>query len=91
MAHIAARPHRVVVYEINSFIRGYHAYMDKWEYEVGEVLPLRREPENEVDDDAVAIMKDGEVVGHVLFNLTRPISQFLQGDVNVGFAEVTGE
>jgi len=47
--------------------------MDKWEYEVGEVLPLRREPENEVDDDAVAIMKDGEVVGHVPFNLTRPI------------------
>ena len=91
MAHIAARPHRVVVYEINSFIRGYHAYMDKWEYEVGEVLPLRREPENEVDDDAVAIMKDGEVVGHVPFNLTRPISQFLQRDVNVGFVEVTGE
>ena len=65
--------------------------MDKWEYEVGEVLPLRREPENEVDDDAVAIMKDGEVVGHVPFNLTRPISQFLQRDVNVGFVEVTGE
>ena len=62
--------------------------MDKWEY---EVLPLRRKPENEVHDDAVAIMKDGQVVGHVPFNLTRPISQFLQRDVNVGFVEVTSE
>jgi len=65
--------------------------MDKWEYEVSKVLPLRREPENEVDDNTVAIIKDREVVGHVPFNLTRPISQFLYRDVNVGFVEVTGE
>ena len=65
--------------------------MDKWEYEVGEVLPLRREPDNEVDVNSVAIMKDEEIVGHVPFNLTRLISQFLQRDVNVGFVEVTGE
>jgi len=52
-------PHRVVVYKIDSYV---HGYMDKWEYEVGEVLPLRREPENEVNVNP--IMKDREVVGH---------------------------
>ena len=74
MAHIVAHPERVVVYKIDSYIRGYHAYMDKWEYEVGEVLPLRREPDNEVDVNSFAIMKDKEIVGHVPFNLTRLIS-----------------
>ena len=88
MARIVAHLERVVVYEIDSYIRGYHAYMDRWEYEVGEVLPLRREPDNEVDVNYVAIMKDEEIVGHVPFNLTRLISQFLQRDVNVGFMEV---
>ena len=91
MAHIVAHPERVVVFEFDSYIRGYHAYMDRWEYEVGEVLPLRREPDNEVDVNSVAIMKDEEIVRHVPFNLTRLISQFLQRDVNVGFVEVTGE
>jgi len=61
--------------------------VDKWEYEVGEVLPLRREPENKVDVNS--IMKDREAVGHFPFNLTTSISQFLQR--NVGFLEVTGE
>ena len=74
MAHIVAHPERVVVYEIDSYIRGYHAYMDKWEYEVGEVLTLRREPDNEVDVNSFAIMKDEEIVGHVPLNLTRLIS-----------------
>ena len=28
--------------EINSFVRGVHAYKDIWHPTVGEVLPLRR-------------------------------------------------
>ena len=42
--------------EIDSFVRGVHAYKDIWEPREGEVL---------VDKFAVAVMKSGAVVGHV--------------------------
>ena len=35
-----------IAYEIHLFIIGYHAYMDAWEYEVGEKLQLKREVDN---------------------------------------------
>ena len=38
-------------------MRGYHDYMDIWNPVLGEELPLRREPENVVDEQAVAIPK----------------------------------
>ena len=35
--------------EIPSWIRGYHVYQDTWEIEIGEVLDLIHEPNNEHD------------------------------------------
>ena len=84
-----------IVYEIHSFIRGYHAYMDVWEYEVGKTLQLRREVDNEIDAYAVAVvqedLEEDRVVGHVPFNFAKPISLFLQRELNDGRVEVTRE
>ena len=49
-----------------SYIRGYHAYEDIWTPTTGEELVvLRRKPDNMKDHLAVAVIKDGEIVGHV--------------------------
>ena len=70
--------------EFNSYIRGYNAYKD-WAPTTGEELVLRREPENDKDHSA----KDGEIVGHVPYNLPRTVSHFLRRTCNTGFAEET--
>ena len=38
----------------------------------------------------MAVIKDGEVVGHAPTNLAPKIFQFLRRDVNKAFIEVTG-
>ncbi len=75
---------------MDSYIRGYHAYKEDWIPTTGEQLVLRREPGNPKDHRAVAIIKDGEIVGHVPFNISSTVSQFLRRAYNTGFAEVTG-
>ena len=73
-------------------LTGYHAYniMDIWTPVEDEMLRLIHEPTNSVDGNAVAVMKEGQVVGHVPFNLSPIISLFLRRDVNKAFARVTG-
>ena len=51
--------------EVQSWVRGYHVYKDSWEIEIGEVLNLQHEPKNQQDKNAVAVVKNGKVVGHV--------------------------
>ena len=46
-----------ITYEYNSFARGYHAYMNVWNPLVEETLKCRQEPSNEVDKNAVAIIR----------------------------------
>ena len=50
--------------EVPSWIRGYHAYKDSWEIEIGEVLELQHEPKNLQDKNANAVLRDEEVVRH---------------------------
>ena len=50
------------VVEIHSYMRGYHAYQEKWNPMQGDVLQLVREPTNATDKLAVAIIKNGHVV-----------------------------
>ena len=78
-------------FEFRSFIRGYHNYKEIWTPTIGQVLVLRREPDNVVDRNAVAVVNDGDVVGHVPANLTVIISRFLSREMNNGFAEVVGD
>uniref|UniRef100_A0A1X7TWR3 HIRAN domain-containing protein n=1 Tax=Amphimedon queenslandica TaxID=400682 RepID=A0A1X7TWR3_AMPQE len=75
---------------ITSFVRGYHAYQDFWTPQIGEILELRREPENIKDNLAVAVVKSDAVVGHVPYNLAPTLSHFLNRGGNTGTAEITG-
>ena len=75
--------------DVQSYVRGYHAYQDIWDPFIGEVLPLEREPNNSEDRFAVAI-KRSDVVGHLPFNLTPVVSAFLRRGINKGLVEVTG-
>ena len=36
-------------YDLKSYIKGYHAYMQKWNPTIGELLKARLELENEYD------------------------------------------
>ena len=76
--------------EVQSYIRGYHAYQDIWDPRIGEVLPLQREPGNPEDKFAVAVIRRGNIVGHLPFNLAPVVSAFLRRDVNKGLVEVKG-
>ena len=58
---------------------------------LNEELILKREPSNERDRKAVAVLKIEALVGHVPFNLAPLISAFLRRDTNSGFAKVVGE
>ena len=78
------------VAEFSSFIRGYHAYKDIWIPVPGEVLLLKREPTNIQDKSAVAIYNEGDIVGHVPYNISSLLSNFLKRECNKGFVEVTG-
>lgn len=52
-------------YEIQSAVRGFHIYKDGWEPEIGEQLVTERETNNEMDKHAVAVLKNGHIVGHL--------------------------
>ena len=41
-------------FQCDSFVRGYHVYMNIWESLVGECLKNRKEPTNEMDNTTVA-------------------------------------
>ena len=51
--------------EKDLFVRGYHAYHGIWKAVVGETLVCMREPQNVHDRYAIAVKKDGTVIGHL--------------------------
>ena len=44
------------VIEFQSYVTGYHAYMDKWTPVIGQALLLKREPTNSQDVHALAVI-----------------------------------
>lgn len=75
----------------NSFVRGHHVYKDEWPPTVGENLNCVREPLNEKDKNAVAVMRDDKVVGHVPLFYSRCVGQFLEISSIAVTCTVTGE
>lgn len=65
-------------YKGSCCVRGYHVYQDVWSASVGEVLPCEREPANSTDLYAVAVTKDGVVIGHLHRKVSRVCSLFLR-------------
>ena len=51
--------------DVESHIKGYHVYMNEWTPEIGEILKTCLEPKNVVDRFAVAVEKEGQIVGHL--------------------------
>ena len=72
----------VLLEQCNSFVRGYHVYMNVWEPLVGECLKSRKEPTNKMDKTAVALIRissysEEMVVGHVPLNISKIVFMFL--------------
>ena len=66
-------------YDLDSFVRGYHAYIDIWKPKVGdENFCLKSENENQLDKFAVAIVLEERIVGHVPKNLSKKFHQFMK-------------
>ena len=69
--------------ELESFtneamIRGYYVYKDIWEAVLDEEVPCQKELGNLADPFAVAVIRDGVVVGHVPKKISSVCSLFLQ-------------
>lgn len=66
------------VCERNSCVRGYHVYKNIWDAVIGEELQCERELDNENDRYAVAVKKDGTIIGHLPRTISRACSLFLR-------------
>ena len=64
--------------------------MSVWDPVVREELQLEREPENMEDQRAVAVKKNGQVVGHMPRNIAPAVFHFLARPCNAGVVEITG-
>ena len=62
-------------YQKASVVKGHHVCKVIWTPEVGEELPDNREYGNE---HAVAVLKDGEIVGHLPSTISRGSWFFLR-------------
>ena len=48
------------VVRVNSFVRGYHEYLDIWQPAISSEHSLRQKPGNEVDKNAVAVVQEAQ-------------------------------
>ena len=65
-------------FSADTAIRGYHVYKDVWYSSVGELLVCEIENSNRYDSNAVAIKKNGNIVGHVPRNISLACTLFLR-------------
>ena len=65
-------------FEVPWCIRGYHVYQAIWNASIGEQLLCRREPDNPSDRYAVAVIKDGTIIGHLSRKISKIASLFLR-------------
>ena len=54
-----------------NVVCGHHMYKEVWSLVVGELLPVLQNLNNVYDRRAVAVFKDGNIVGHVPRELSR--------------------
>ena len=83
-------------HQYESFARGYHVYMNIWRPLVGEMLKCMHEPSNEVDENAIAIIRTDSlrkkiIVGHMPQNISKICMLFLKVPNTSITAEVVGK
>ena len=66
------------LYERNSCVHSYHIYKDIWDAVIGEKLLREREPDNRSNRYAVAVNKDGIIIGHLPRKISRACYLFLR-------------
>ena len=64
--------------EVVCCVRGYHVYWRVWCAVEGETLQCTREQGNSKDCYAVAVKKDGVIVGHIPIKTSRVTFLFLR-------------
>ena len=77
-------------YTFRSYVRGYHVYQKIWRPVIEECIVCRREPENVEGKNAVAVVKDGFVVGHVPKCFSLWMSIFLRFPKSSINCKITG-
>ena len=65
-------------WEVDSCVCGYHVYESIWVAVLGERIVCIREPLNSRDRYAVALKKDGVVIGHLPQKISRVCSSFIR-------------
>ena len=78
-----------ISFEYDSVIRGYHIYKEIWEASHGETFDCVRETGNRFDPFAVAVIRDGEIIGHVPKLISAAASLFLRHSGSIK-CKVTG-
>ena len=63
---------------MDSVVRGHHIYKRVWTPVMGEKLALKAEDDNSSDARAVAVCKNGDVVGHVPRESAKTVWFFLK-------------
>ena len=64
--------------DIPCCVQGYHVYKEIWTAVIGETLSCTREPDNANDRYAVAVLKDGMIIGHLPRKISKVCSLFLR-------------
>ena len=65
-------------WEVDSCLRGYHVYEGIWAAALEEQIGCIREPLNALDRYAVALKKDGAVIGHLSQKISQICSLFIR-------------
>ena len=82
---------------ILSWIRGFHVYKEWWTPCFGDELTLLPEPENPKNKNAVSVLKDNRVVGHIPLSLANTkdgaglVKNFLSKKETTGYVKVCGK
>ena len=67
----------VTQYQKALSVRGYHVYEDIWEVAVGETVECVLEPGNFHDKNAIAVEKDGRIIGYLPRKVSHVRALFL--------------
>ena len=76
-------------YQKTLCVHGYHVYKDIWEAAVGETVVCVLEPGNFNNRNAIAVEKDGRIIGHLPRKVSRVHALFLKTGGTVCYT-VTG-